>query len=111
MHEYRKDTGAPKIDLKGLNLEDLKAIYAVHCPLSYQPKTPLAHRMIIAGLGDPIIPPSQPQMLWEHWAKPRIHWLQGGHIGQIVEGDALKQVHAFLLSLGLANRDPIDVHE
>ncbi|MFN8392242.1 MAG: alpha/beta hydrolase family protein [Bdellovibrionota bacterium] len=106
VHELRNgDEGLKRLDLKGLDLDQLRAIYSVHCPLSYQPKTPLNRRMIIAGLGDPIIPASQPQMLWEHWNKPRIHWFEGGHLGQIVEGDALHQVHLFLQSLKLAHSE------
>jgi len=101
--------GTKMIDLGSIDQAELEAIYAVHCPLSYQPKVPLDRRMIIAGLGDPIIPSSQPQKLWEHWDKPRIHWFQGGHIGQIVESDALKQVHAFLHSIAFAHPELLEI--
>lgn len=98
-----------KLDLRGIDVEALRTIYAVHCPLSYQPKVAHNRRLIIAGTGDPIIPSSQPQMLWEHWERPQIHWFQGGHLGQIVEGDALKQIHAFLRSHKLAHSELLAV--
>jgi len=92
-------------ELLGLTREELRALYEVHCPLSYTPKVPLERRMILAGLGDEIIPSNQPQMLWTHWGKPRIHWFEGGHLAQIAEGGALREVHNFLLSLKLAHSD------
>lgn len=103
------NAGIRAIDLGGIDQDELEAIYAVHCPLSYRPKVPHDRRMIIAGLGDPVIPASQPEKLWEHWERPRIHWFQGGHIGQIVESDALKQVHAFLRSIHFAHPQLLEI--
>ena len=99
-----------KIDLQGFDLARLRAIYAVHCPLSYQSKVPHSKQLIIAGRGDPVIPSSQPQLLWEHWHRPRIEWFEGGHLGQIVEGDALHQVHRFLFGLKLAHHELMDIN-
>jgi len=93
----------------GLELEDLRAMYAVHCPLSYRPKVPLERRMIIAGTGDPIIPDTQPKQLWEHWDHARIHWFAGSHLGQIVESEALSHVRDFLRGLNLAHNDLLEV--
>jgi pimeloyl-ACP methyl ester carboxylesterase len=94
-----------------ISAAELKSAYAVHCPLRYEPRTPLHARLIFAGLQDGIVPPAQAQTLWEHWRKPRIHWLSGGHFGQIVEPNTLRQVHEFLLELGLAHSRPLEIRE
>ena len=93
----------------GFSEQDLRDAYALHCPLSYYPRTPHTGRMIIAGLKDGIVPPAQPQLLWEHWRRPRIHWLSGGHFGQIVGPGTLHSMHDFLFQLGLAHREPLDI--
>ncbi len=97
-------------ELFGFSRDELHALYAVHCSLSYKPKVPLNRRLILAGIGDPIIPRTQPEMLWEHWEKPRIHWFEGGHLGQIAEANALLQVHQFLLSLKLAHPELLPIN-
>jgi hypothetical protein len=96
--------------LDRLTLEQLREGYAVHCPLSYQPKVELERLMIIAGLADDLVPLAQPEQLWQHWNKPIIQWLRGGHLGQVVEQSTLGHVHEFLQTLGLAHAKALEVH-
>jgi hypothetical protein len=35
---------------------------------------------IYAAIGDRLVTPQQAVALWEHWDRPDIRWLQGGHI-------------------------------
>lgn len=95
--------------LDAVNLDLLRAAYQVHCPLHYQAQTAPERRMIIASHGDSIIPAEQPSALWEHWGKPRIHWLEGGHLEQLSQGKAFREVHDFLLSHHLAHPELLDI--
>lgn len=94
----------------GVTLEELRAIYAVHCPLSFRPKVPRDRQLIIASSGDPIIPEEHPRALWEHWEKPEIHWFDGGHLGQIVGESALQCVHQFLIANKFAYAEPLKLN-
>lgn len=98
-----------KISMPHFAESDLKGVYAMHCPLNHQPRVPLERRMILAGVSDEVIPLSQPESLWRHWQKPRIHWLAGGHLGQVVERGALKHVHNFLQLHRLAHAQLLDI--
>jgi len=96
--------------LRCLSPESLSEVYAVHCPLSYAPKVELKRRMILAGVGDDIVPRTQPEEIWRHWQKPRIEWLSGGHLGQVIEAHTLRHVYDFLRELGLALDKPLEIH-
>ena len=100
---------APNSPVAGFDEQRLRDIYRIHSPLAYQPRVNQRRRMIVAGLGDSMIPPAQPHLLWEHWAKPRIHWFPGGHLSQLGGGNAFKEVHQFLLSLGLAREQMLSI--
>lgn len=87
----------------------LKQIFAAHCPLNFAPRVSPERRMIIAAEGDEMVPSIQAQALWEHWGRPKMHWFRGGHLGELPESDAFKQVHAFLASHGLAYPELLDM--
>ena len=73
-------TGKVGRRLGGLDDETIAGALAVHSPLSYPPALPRKRLMIVAGLGDRLAPPSQSEMLWEHWKRPQIHWFPGSHV-------------------------------
>lgn len=89
---------------EGLTLELLKSIYRIHSPLSYQLRIPKERVMIIAGIGDEIISPRHPKMLWDHWGRPTIHWIGGGHFTHMKRAKAFEEVLRFLRSLGAARK-------
>jgi hypothetical protein len=80
----------------GESLEDLQALYAVHCPLEYSPVIAIERRMIIAGKGDRICFPDHVRRLWEHWGRPSIHWWAGSHVAQFGRSQAYQELGAFL---------------
>lgn len=87
----------------------LAQIFAIHSPLRYRPRVPKERRMIIAGTGDDIVPAEQPQALWAHWDKPRMHWFTGGHLSELSGSSAFQEVHRFLHDLDLAYAEMLDV--
>ncbi len=95
--------------LSAVTHEQLEEAYAIHCPLSYTPLVEQNRRFIIAGLGDSIIPPEQPQSLGKHWEEPEMYWFSGGHIGHSNQQEVLNRLHQFFLSLGLAHAEPLQV--
>lgn len=64
----------------GITKELAKEVFYPVSPANYQPLIPKQDILIIAGMGDNFVPPSQPLKLWENWGHPRIHWYPGGHI-------------------------------
>lgn len=82
--------------LRGVDLDDANAAFAVHSPLTYEPLVPRARRMIIGGLGDRLAPPSQAAALWEHWDRPRIHWFPGNHVLHAGRSEYLREMLVFM---------------
>ena len=76
--------------------------FAVTAPLSYSPKIDKDRMMIVAGKNDVIVPSHHATELWEYWQKPKIHWLDDGHIEQLVAPGTGHVIHGFLRDLGLA---------
>ena len=81
---------------QGLTLELLSSIYHVHCPLSHTAKVPPEKVLLIAGIGDSIVPSRQPKLLWDHWKRPQIYWFGGGHSAQFKKAGAMAAVVEFL---------------
>jgi pimeloyl-ACP methyl ester carboxylesterase len=86
--------------LRNLPLEDMRAAWAVHSPLTYAPVVPRERRMIIGGLGDRLAPPEQSERLWDHWDRPRIHWFVGNHVMHLSRGAYLREMRQFMGELG-----------
>lgn len=86
-----------------LTLDVLKKIYRIHCPLNYKPRLPVSRRLIVAGLGDEVVSPRQPHMLWEHWERPAIQWFSGGHSAQFRNSKAFQEIGRFLQEQGFAD--------
>jgi pimeloyl-ACP methyl ester carboxylesterase len=88
----------------GLTHDLLDHIYSFHSPLALTPQIAKERLLLIAGIGDQIVPETQPQKLWEHWDKPEIHWLGGGHMTQFQRSEAFLAINRFLQRLGLAQK-------
>lgn len=82
------------------DVELLRDAFAVHCPLSYPARLPRERALLIAGIGDQIVPSRQPKLLWDHWRRPRIQWLSGGHEALFQRSRAFIQVVRFFEDLG-----------
>lgn len=63
----------------GVGLLTAKAVLYPTCPDNFPPAIPKDDILIIAGIGDNIVPPREPLQVWEKWDKPNIYWYPGGH--------------------------------
>lgn len=88
----------------GLTHDLLEHIYSFHSPLSFPVQLERERLLLIAGIGDQVVPETQPQRLWEHWGKPDIHWLGGGHVTQFQRSEAFQTISRFLQRLGYARK-------
>ena len=96
-----------------VNRDMLESIDQIHAPLEYEVRVPRARRMIIAGLGDAMVPAEQPRALWQHWERPQIHWLMGGHAAQfkLKKSQVLEDIERFLLKIGIAEQAVLTVDD
>jgi hypothetical protein len=88
----------------GFSYDYLESGFAVSSPKSYFLRSDKKHTLIVAGKNDLIVPSSQAEELWKHWNKPKIHWIEDGHIEQLITPGTGKKVHNFLTKLGLASK-------
>lgn len=72
-------------------------------PLSFAPRLPVDARFIYAAVGDRLVTPQQAVALWQHWERPAILWLQGGHIANNV-GASRRFVAESLAASGVTGR-------
>lgn len=94
--------------LHHVSYDDLAAGYRLHSPLLRPSGSSVSAKLIIASTEDPLVPPWQPHRLWQHWGKPEIRWLTGGHVSEI-QLEALPHIHTFLRTVGLAINGPAEV--
>jgi hypothetical protein len=92
----RQDKGIDQMLSLGLDRDKLQEVFRLHSPLIHQPKVPQTRRLIIAGLGDEVVSPRHPHLLWEHWERPKIHWFSGGHVAQMKNSSAFQEIGKFL---------------
>lgn len=95
-----RDEGFKSLREEGLSFELLRDVYRPHCPLSHIPQTEKARMLIIAGIGDKIVPPRQPRLLWDHWKRPQLLWFRGGHVAQFKRSKSFSEVVHFFSGLG-----------
>lgn len=86
----------------GRSRDEMRAAFAVHSPLSYQPAIDHERLFVIGGLGDRLTPPEQARMLWEHWGFCRIHWYPGNHVIHLQRGEYLREFGRFLGRIGFS---------
>ncbi|MBL9106279.1 MAG: alpha/beta hydrolase family protein [Myxococcales bacterium] len=80
--------------------------WALHSPLTYQPKVPWERRMIVGAGGDALVTPRHVDVLWEHWQRPRRFTFFGGHILQVGRRAYVHELGRFLGELGLVRDHP-----
>jgi hypothetical protein len=85
-----------RAEARGVTLQGLRDLLAVHSPLNHRPLVPHEGRLIVAGLGDRVCPPSHILALWEHWERPRLRWYPGSHIAHFGRRQVLRDIRAFV---------------
>lgn len=89
-----------RVKAAGLTLATLSQVFRVHSPLSFAPGLPPEKALIMAGIGDRIVPSKQPKQLWHHWGKPKLHRFTGGHVTHFGRSRAIRSVIEKLSELG-----------
>ncbi len=90
----------------GMTRERFHHAWALHSPLSYQPRVPWERRLIVAADADILVTPDHVDALWEHWQRPRRFTFAGGHILQIGRRAYIRELARFLGGLGLLPDTP-----
>lgn len=72
-----------EFETAGADLEFLRDVWGVHCPLSYKLQVPPERALIVAGAGDEVVRPAQTLALWKHWGEPELRWFSGSHLGSV----------------------------
>jgi len=80
------------------------AVHRVVSPLVLSPKVEPDRRFLFAGIGDRMSTSRQARLLWEHWARPKMAWYPGGHVGFFWAGQVSRFVEDALASSGLTER-------
>lgn len=88
-------------DRAGVTLELLSDLFGFHSPLSHTPQTPTERVMIVASRGDTVVPAAHSELLWEHWNRPAIEWVSGGHETLFQRSQAFSRACEFLARLGV----------
>jgi len=83
---WQQGRGSPakaEAEAAGFTLDDLRHIWAIHCPLVLERR--LARRRLLLGWarGDHVIPRVHVLALWERWGRPEIRDHAGGHLMQL----------------------------
>jgi pimeloyl-ACP methyl ester carboxylesterase len=86
--------------LAGSDIREARHATAVSCPLTYAPKLPRDHLLIVGGAGDRFAPPKHTRLLWDHWDRPQLHWFPGNHLIHLDQGKYLKEMAGFLQEIG-----------
>ena len=85
----------------GLTRDRFHRAWALHSPLSHQPRVPWERRLIIGAADDILVTPADVDVLWEHWQRPRRFTFAGGHILQLGRRAYVRELAHFLTGLGL----------
>jgi hypothetical protein len=59
---------------------DARVLSRLVSPLAFPARVARERLHVYAAIGDRLVTPQQAIALWEHWDRPQILWLQGGHI-------------------------------
>lgn len=76
----RAHWGAAALAASHVGEDDFRQLSRLVSPLSFPPLLPRERLFVYGAVGDRLITPQQAEMLWQHWDRPAILWLQGGHI-------------------------------
>ncbi len=80
----------------GITLQDLRAIFAAHCPLSHAPKIPRERFLMVWGEGDRVVPSVHQLALWEWANRPEIYSYPGGHLVHLGRLGYLREIRRWL---------------
>ncbi|MCB9567188.1 MAG: alpha/beta hydrolase family protein [Myxococcales bacterium] len=101
-----KETLRQQVEALGLTRERFMDAWALHSPLSYQPKVPFDRRLVVTASDDVLVTPRHVDALWEHWGRPRRFEFTGGHILQVGRGKYVDELGTWLRQLRLLPRAP-----
>lgn len=85
-----------------ISVQEARHSGAATSPLTWAPLLEKSRLMIVGGAGDRIVPPKHARLLWDHWQQPLMHWFPGNHLVHVDQGRYLKQMAAFMRSLGFS---------
>ena len=88
--------GRQEAEDAGFTLQDFRAIWSVHCPLSYRVMLPRERLLLIWGEQDVIVPAAHQLALWEHWGRPQLRAFPGAHLLQVGRRDYLRWILRWL---------------
>jgi hypothetical protein len=89
----------------GLSEELFERAWTTHCPLRHQPRVAREARLIVAAAADRIVPPEQPQALWEHWGRPAMHWFPGTHLAWVGRSGIRRRIETHLRETLVASQE------
>ena len=90
-----------QVESMGMTRERFRAAWALHSPLSYEPKVPFEGRMIVSATGDGLVQAKHVEPLLDHWQQPRHHRFAGGHLLQLYAGTYHREIGRLLVDLGI----------
>jgi hypothetical protein len=85
----------------GLTRDLFHRSWALHSPLTYEPKVPWERRLVVTASGDALVTGEHADALWEHWQRPRRFTFTGGHFLQIGRRHYVRELGRFLTELGI----------
>lgn len=85
----------------GMTRERFHQAWALHCPLSYEPKVPWERRLVVSARGDALVTEAHAEILWNHWKRPRRFRFAGGHFLQLGRRDYIRELGRFLADLAI----------
>ena len=91
----------------GMTQERFRSAWALHSPLSYQPKVPFEGRLIVSATGDGLVGEHNVEPLWHHWGRPERIRFAGGHILQVYRGQYHRAIGKMLGRSGILGPDEL----
>ncbi len=102
---WQQGHGSParlEAEQAGFTLDDLRHIWAIHCPLVLPRLIPRGRLLLMWARADHVIPRVHMRALWEHWGRPEIRDHSGGHLLQLGWASYMAEVRTWMLkTLGL----------
>ncbi len=96
-----RDAFRRRVEAVGMTRDRFHQAWALHSPLSYQPRVPWERRLIVGAADDVLVRPRDVDVLWEHWQRPRRFTFAGGHILQLGRRAYIRELARFLADLGV----------
>jgi len=84
------------VELAGLTEETIRKTLWVSTPSHFEPRIPSEDVLILAGMGDKMIPPQQITGIRRKWGPVNIKWYAGGHLANFQKRWTQRHERAFL---------------